>query len=172
MTHLKKLQLFFFCIVIFISCTPNFTINKYKFEKCILKTDGFYYNESSINTNQEMYFFYKNGTIFIERVWPSVEDEMTRLIKIKVENNFNKIYKYQKSYWGYYRTFGDSLVIQKPEQQEGHPVITYTGKFLNDSSFYINSAIHESKKVFYFEKINYNYRKFEAKPDSTNKFVR
>ncbi len=168
----KYINIYIF--ILLASCsTSNFTIRKIPIKKSVLSLKGYYfYSSTSVYPNGVvgLYFFYENGVFYNQGI--SFEGLDKALTYYKDKNNTSaKNYPIEKSYWGVYRTIGDSIVLEQPQSSMGYPIIKHTGKILDDTTFYINTSKEEYQKLKTFENVVYHFKKFEPKPDSTNKFV-
>jgi hypothetical protein len=167
-------KIFFFSLVLLTSCSvSNFTIKKLPISSNVLKLNGYYfYSNSSVYANGVgVCFLYSNGVLYeLNSNYESL-DQALKYYKIKDNNVTSKNYPIERSYWGLYRTLGDSIILEQHDVGQGFPLFKFTGRILNDTTFYINTSKKENEKTKTFENIVYHFKKFEPKPDSTNKFV-
>jgi hypothetical protein len=165
-----------FLLILFLSsCYPSiFTLKDLPIQHSQLKMNGCYYSKSTFlypNGVNGLIFFYNTGICINES---SVHESLIQAIDFFKSKNFEKRKNYpiSKSDWGYYRTIGDSIMLESKEVGQGHPIVKYSGRILNDTTFYINTAKRENKPLLVFENILHHFVKFEPKPDSTNKFLK
>jgi hypothetical protein len=152
--------------------SSKFTIDKIPINEKKIRTDGLYYSIDNTTNKVEFCFLYENGIFFSEgSYYENIDIGLLKLKKEIYEKTLLKYYANAKPFWGLYRLIGDSIVLEKPEPTHGYPTLRHTGRVLNDTTFYINTAKEDYQKPKIFENSIYHFKKFEPKPDSTNKFV-
>ncbi len=170
----KKMSLIL-CVVLVSCSSSNFTVRKIPVVSNKLHLNGCYYN-NFLNPESEnevfIYFLYSNGVFFNQNtVFKTLENGLQYYKDNQKGLKDRNHYPIEKSYWGLYRIIGDSIILEKPEPAMGFPVLRHTGKILNDSTFVINKAKEEGQKEHSFKNAYHYFRKFEYKPDSTNRFT-
>jgi len=132
-----------------------------------LKTNGYYYQISN-DYLVRPYFLYDNGILIcIGGGEKSIEEMDEYIRKSYIRDSW---YKKNKYLWGVFFIEGNSIRINRLNQDYPHRGNVREGIILNDTTFHITKFSSSSGDKEYDEV--YYFREFYPKPDSTNKYIK
>jgi len=138
-----------------------------------LRINGYYYMKDPYRSQIHVFFLYKNGIILDGSAF---DIENTNRTEEWYRNGFYATnatkYKYN---WGVFQIDGYQIKYEKWTPVQG-PLwaATYEGVIINDTTFVINNyfrAKDAGKKAPTEVHWEYHFKKFNPKPDSTNRFI-
>ncbi|MCK5742689.1 MAG: hypothetical protein KAH48_10760 [Chlorobi bacterium] len=178
MKHYTKTIIILIAAAIFTSCTfweddDELSMYRMPYDGTELRIDGYYYEKSTDDYGEErihVYFFYNNG-VLLNGLSMKIEDIERN------ENNFRNgdFHSHAQKYkhdWGVFQIHGDSISLERwyPDYPVT-PAYISIGRILNDTTFYIYKSIRSNGSEKRSEDETYHFKKFDGKPDSTNKFI-
>jgi hypothetical protein len=173
-----RLSLISFVLCCFISCDSA--------EKLVLpreeltsnfRIDGYYYNKKE--GGYSTYFFYKNGVVFTYGCGYTGNDlkELDICLQ-KLLAKYSTI-KPARFDWGIYLINGTNIKIEKwvSTAASTYPTNLFEGQLIGDEKFTLtkqtgNEYYVKKNKTISEISLDFNFRQFSPKPDSTNKFIK
>ena len=176
-----KFLMVLFIMTLFTYCDSDWneddelTMDRMPFDGNELRLDGYYYeNRDIIDGKQWIHinFFYGNG-IMLNGFAMKIED-----IGIKEEEfrngKFHEFVKMHKAEWSVFQIDGDNITYEvfATSSTGALRAYMYTGKILNDTTFHIIQSERSGSNKYSEEDFICRFKKFDGKPDSTNRFIK
>ena len=137
-----------------------------------IKLNGYYVSVESLSnqTNRSVYFLYKNGVLMYFGTFDEGRFSEAFFTDHAILSNL----KENRTTWGIYQTFDDSIRIEKWHHSGGAKKEIYIrrGVIVNDTTYMITTV--ERPNGIERDSINelYHFKKFHPKPDSVNDFIK
>jgi hypothetical protein len=138
-----------------------------------LRIDGYYYNKDSYRPQICAFFLYKNGIILDGSAFDI--DNTNRMEEWYRNGHYAASAAKYKFDWGVFQIEGSKIKYEKWTPGAGPSwAFTYEGEILNDTTFVINKgyrakdAGNKTPSEYHLE---YHFKQFSPKPDSTNRFI-
>ena len=177
---MKSKFLLIFLIINLTSCliTEKLKTQRIDFITGAFETDGYYYTKPNKNNSysSRCYIFYRNGVFFggfgVGKSKTDIEEFL--LNKERVNQSRNLTYS-----WGVFQVHNDTIEFEKWRSSDafgGYPTFTFHGKVINKKKLLIHypgsivSQTEKARTVLKPDTLYYQY--FNAKPDSTNNFIK
>lgn len=151
----------------------SLTLNKVEFTGSQMRTNGFYYGNSSVDSKDikyyELFIFYKDGIMMLigDSEFEKMEEYVTTIANSNQKNT--------KFAWGLFNIADKEISIEHwVAAQCGYPTVLRSGEILNDTTFVLNKMIRRDSQGTTENNINqeFHFRQFDIKPDSTNNFIK
>lgn len=136
-----------------------------------LKINGYYFYKTKDNL-KVVYFFYNNGILLNAGGLKGNHNDVANYLYREFSNNSK--YKNIKSFWGLFQIENEKIKFEKWYPGEVSKTFIREGRILNDTTFKITESYQPSKgrfKTLSKREEIYHFKKFNPKPDSTNKFI-
>jgi hypothetical protein len=137
-----------------------------------LRTDGYYYNNTSNPKYWEIFILSRNGVLSYE----SAVDTTAIVQQEELFKNgqwYSQI-KDDKLLWGLFEINGQSIIWEKWDPSSGGgplPAYRWSGSIINDTMFEISNVCRVSGSGCVAINRPYHFKQLTPKPDSISKFV-
>ena len=139
-----------------------------------LRIDGYYWENLMLPDGREriqVYFFYNNGILLSGE--SMLIDDIEKNENTFRNGTFHSFAKKYKDNWGIYQIHGDSIVFERwYPSSPPYKASLRIGKILNDTTFLIRKVMHSDGSAPRSLNETYYFKKFDGKPDSSNKFIK
>ncbi|MCK5742350.1 MAG: hypothetical protein KAH48_09040 [Chlorobi bacterium] len=153
----------------------EFTMDRRPYYGDQLRLDGYYYfyydyDEDRQTIHVEILF---NNGVIVNGYSMGLVDVNRREQEYRDGTFYNSV-KNTVYFWGIFRIFGDSIAYERRYPADSGVLHGYidSGKILNDTTFHLTRSMRSNGTEV--REINelYHFKKFDGKPDSSNRFVK
>ncbi len=177
MNEKLKLTLFLALVVLFVSSCSKWleneklTLQKTPYTGNELRLDGYYYDMED-GKIWSTYFFYRNGILHYGIASDTLDNDLVKYDAWFASEYYSEHLRSGRRRWGVFEIHDDSIVFERWGILEGgDPVLRFSGRILNDTTFIITKCENPHSGEFSQENDLYHFRHFSPKPDSTNMFI-
>lgn len=183
MTKMTKIAALLMLFTLMTNCEKNklcnddeLSLQKVDYKGNQLRINGYYFGDVNRNSSKpfaNIYYLYNNGIFFTSDA-SDLDEAEAGTINVDIENSFGKQIK---GLWGVFQINDNVIEIERWRSRTNgcETTIYERGDILNDTTFIITKREYREKgtasktetpnSTFYF-------RPLDAKPDSTNSFIR
>ena len=181
MKNFTKTIILLFVLAIFTTCDQlwedddEFTMQRRPYDGDELRMDGYYYEDGGMDGGKRWMYveiLYNNGIRL--KGYANKYEDVDRFEKEFQNGEFYNHVKDTKYAWGVFHINGDSIDIEILAPSSTGILLGYinSGKILNDTTFHLTESMRSNGRDVLSIDETYHFKKFDGKPDSTNKFIK